>query len=479
MDHIETRVVLLHSNDIHSRLENAARIAGIIADERSRLGADRLLALDCGDHMDRMRLETEGSDGLVNIRLLQEAGYEAITLGNNEGLTYSAETLHMLYKDAPGFAVVCANMRLAATGERPEWMTPGTIIVKNGLSFGIVGATANFAPFYELLGWHTTDPLEEIQAEALRLRPHVDVVVVMSHLGITLDRRMAEELSGIDLILGAHTHHLLEEPLLINGTTVCAAGRFGEYVGRVEIGLNPADSRPVFRASVLPTAAYGERPEAEAIIDGFRESGGRRLGRIIATLSEPLPASVGRESALPNLLAAGLRQWTGADIGIVNSGQLLGGLALGDVTAGELHALCPSPINPCRMTIYGAHLRTALEQSLLPEFVEKNIKGYGFRGEVLGMLAVDGMTMTYDLERPPMNRLLSIDAGGEPLADDRLYVVGTIDMFSFRAGYESLANAESCRFYLPEFIRDVIARQLNDPAALRSCKELHWRALGS
>lgn len=474
---METRVVILHSNDIHSRLENAARIASIIADERDRLGAERVLALDCGDHMDRMRLETEGSDGLVNIRLLEEAGYEAVTLGNNEGLTFAADMLDSIYKDAAGMAVVCANMRRTDTGERPEWMAPSTVVVKSGLRIGIVGATADFAPFYALLGWQTSEPLAAIREEVRKLRPHVDVMVVLSHLGITLDRRMAEELDGIDLILGAHTHHLLEEPLVINGTTVCAAGRFGEYVGRVEIGMSPDGSRPVIRASVLPTGAYRERREAERIISSFRASGGQRLSRVIATLAEPLPAGADRESPLGNLLAGGLRRWTGAEIGIVNSGQLLGGLAPGDVTAGELHALCPSPINPCRMTIYGAHLRTALEQSLLPEYVDKPIKGFGFRGEVLGMLAVDGMTITYDPSRPPMKRLVSVEVGGEPLSDERLYTAGTIDMFTFRAGYESLANAESCQFYLPEFIRDVVERELHNPASLQHCKVSRWRRI--
>src|SRR5690606_3965532 len=156
--------------------------------------------------------------------------------------------------------------------------------------------------------------------------------------------QMAEQVEGVDLIIGAHTHHLLEEPLMIGATTICAAGKFGEYIGRVEIGIDPITARPVFRAKCVPTHAYAERPAAAAIISGFREVGQRRFGRVITRLTEPLPARTERESPLGNLLAAGLRRWTDAEIGIVNAGQLLGGLALGDVTAGELHALCPSPI---------------------------------------------------------------------------------------------------------------------------------------
>lgn len=56
-----------------------------------------------------------------------------------------------------------------------------------------------------------------------------------------MDRMMAEQVDGIDLILGGHTHHLLEEPERINGTMICAAGKFGQYVGEIHIEFDPRD----------------------------------------------------------------------------------------------------------------------------------------------------------------------------------------------------------------------------------------------
>lgn len=471
---MQTDIVLLHSNDIHSRLENAARISAIIAEERKVWGASRVLAIDCGDHMDRMRMESEGSGGRVNLELLREAGYEAVTLGNNEGLTCSADMLEQLYGTPAGFAVVCANMRVSATGDRPEWMLPYTVIEKNGLAIGLVGATANFSEFYALLGWTTSEPLAAIREQVREIRNRCDIVVVMSHLGITLDRQMAEEIDGIDLIVGGHTHHLLEEPLIIGMTTICAAGKFGDYVGRVEIGWDPGTRKAGFRASCVPTNAYSEQPEAEAIIRSYKESARQALSRVIAELRDPLPARTDMESPFANLLARGLRRWTDAEIGLVNTGQLLGGLAVGEVTAGEIHALCPSPINPCRIMIAGRHVRRALEQALLEEYVTKPIKGFGFRGEVLGTLALDGLSVRYDAGREPMDKIVSVLVNGEPLDDDRLYAVGSIDMFSFRVGYESLAEGTSYRFYLPEFIRDVIGFELTMEEAIDACHGFNW-----
>ncbi|MFX3631905.1 MAG: bifunctional UDP-sugar hydrolase/5'-nucleotidase [Candidatus Pristimantibacillus sp.] len=471
------RVVILHSNDIHSRLENAAKMASYIEEQRERLGSDRLLTIDIGDHMDRMRVETEGSDGMVNVELLSAAGYEVITLGNNEGLTYSKDNLARIYQDTP-FAIIGANMRETATGELPEWMLPHVITNKGGMTIGLIGVTARFTDFYELLGWDLIDPVQAIQEQIALLRDQVDVLAVMSHVGITFDRALAEQVSGIDLIMGAHTHHLLEEPIVIGDTTICAAGKFGEYMGRVEIELDPISTRPRFHASCVPMAAYAEQAEAAAIIGGFREAGLRRLSRVIARLDAPLPASAERESPLGNLLAAGLRRHTDAEIGIVNTGQLLGGLAEGDVTEGQLHALCPSPINPCRMLLAGKEIRAALEQALLPEYTSKPIKGYGFRGEVLGTLAIDGMSVEYDYSEPALHRIKTILVNGEPLIDEWNYIVGSIDMFTFHIGYLTLGQAAKVSYYLPEFIRDIMAEELVQPASIIDSHRKRWISIG-
>jgi 2',3'-cyclic-nucleotide 2'-phosphodiesterase (5'-nucleotidase family) len=466
-------IVILHSNDIHSRLENAARMAAYIDEQRSVHGSGHLLCLDIGDHMDRIRLETEGSDGMVNIELLNAAGYDAVTLGNNEGLTYDKATLERVYREAK-FTVLGANMLERETGRLPEWLLPSTVIEKGGIKIGLIAATARYTDFYELLGWDVTDPLEAIEAEVAKLRDNVDVIAVMSHLGINVDKQMAEKIAGIDLIMGGHTHHLLEEPVIIGDTYICAAGKYGEQIGRVEIRM---DTRPIIRASCVPMAAYAEQPATAAIIGGWREAGQRRLSRVIARLDSPLPALPERESPLGNLLAAGLRRHTDAEIGIVNTGQLLGGLQQGDVTEGQLHALCPSPINPCRMLLSGANIRAALEEALLPSFTGMRIKGYGFRGEVLGTLALDGMVVEYDPALPELQRIVSIVVNGEPLANDREYVVGCIDMFTFHIGYLSLGQAAGVSYYLPEFIRDLLANELKQGHEIPRCHQERWRIL--
>lgn len=469
-------VLLLHSNDLHSRLEQAAKFSAYIAEARNRYGADRLLVLDAGDHMDRMRKETEGTGGRVNIELLNEAAFDAVTLGNNEGLSWTMDALDELYGGYAHFPVVCANMIRESDGGRPSWMKPAVFVEKGGITFGITGVTAAFRDFYIELGWRMLDPVEAAAEQVRRLRPQADIVIVLSHLGLPMDRRLAEEIEGIDLILGGHTHHLLEEPLVIGKTVILATGKFGDYLGRVEIDRR-ADGRGfAFRASVVPMAEAAERPEAAGVIARGLAEAEAALSRVEAVLAAPLEAFDDRESPLPNLLAAALRRHTGAEIGLVNAGQILGGLPAGGVTTGRLHAICPSPINPCRMTLTGRHIRQALEEALLAEWIERPIRGFGFRGERLGTLAVDGLRIVYDPDGPPFGKLREVTAGTEPLRDDRLYTVGTIDMFTFGIGYESLKLGTDIRLYLPEFIRDVLAAELADAASVEDAHRIRWFA---
>lgn len=475
IDHQAGDVLLIHSNDLHSRLERAAKISAYIAEARAAYGPDRLLVLDAGDHMDRMRLETEGTGGLVNIRLLNEAQVDAVTLGNNEGLSWTMDMLDDLYGRHAKFPVVCANMVRESDGTRPAWMKPAVVMRRGGIVFGITGATAAFSDFYRYLGWRMLDPIEAVAEQVRKLRPQVDLVVVLSHIGLQLDQRMAEQIDGIDLILGGHTHHLLEEPLVINGASILATGKFGDYVGRVAISRSPHTGGFQCRAAVVPLDSVKMSADSSALIDRGRMEAEAELSRVEARLTVSLEAHEDRESPLVNLLAAALRRHTGAEIGLVNAGQLLGGLAAGGVTYGRLHEICPSPINPCRMALAGRDIRQALEEALLDEWITRPIRGFGFRGHRLGTLAVDGLEIRYDPDGPPYGKLIDVTAGGEPLRDDRIYSVGTIDMFLFGVGYTSLKAGTDIRLYLPEFIRDVLAAELADETSVQEARRRRWR----
>jgi 2',3'-cyclic-nucleotide 2'-phosphodiesterase (5'-nucleotidase family) len=466
-------VTILHTNDIHSHFEKVSSIAAYIASQRKAANGEPILTVDIGDHMDRTAVETEGTMGAANVDILNLTGYDVITIGNNEGLTLTPEDLGIAYAKLQA-QVVCCNILEIATGAPPSWMKKHTIIDKGGVKIGLTGATAPFAAFYELLGLKALDPETAIKQEVKALRQQADIVILLSHLGLTSDEKLAERLEGIDLILGGHTHHLLETPLQIGNTAVCGAGKFGNYVGRIRMEEQPNGSYRMTEGCCVPVDTNMLNETVDAALARHRAHAEEALSEAVAVTDRELQLSHMEESPFGNLLAQAVRRYTRTEIALVNTGQLLAVLPKGEVSAGMLHTLCPSPVNPCVIRLKGKHIRRSLEESLLPEFWGRAIVGFGFRGEILGNIAVDGLEVLYDAGRIPYDRIVQIMFMGEPLEDEREYEVGTLDMFTFGIGYESIALGENPRFMLPDFLRDLLRLELQRPGSLDESERVRW-----
>lgn len=468
-------LTILYTNDLHSHFGAMKRIASMVNGFREQENA-ALLLLDIGDHMDRAAPETEGTMGQANVDVLNLMRYDAITIGNNEGLTFTPDQLGQAYA---GLAceVVCANMLDAGTGKPPVWMKKQTVLERGGFKIGLVGATAAYAEFYKLLGLTVLDPLESIAKSVNELRSEADLVVVMSHLGLSFDRLLAEQVPGIDLILGGHTHHLLEEPLWIRQTAIAAAGKFGRHLGQITIGRDElTGAAKVISGICLPTESGPEDPMVAKALEIYKHRAVERMARTVAVIEEELPIRYDAESPFGNLLAQAVRRFTGSDLSIINSGQLLTGLPAGEISEGMLHERCPSPINPCRMNLLGKHILYSLEESLLADFTDKAIFGFGFRGKQLGGICVDGMEIIYDPEGEPFHKVIEASVQGVPIVPEGIYSVGTLDMFTFGIGYECLKQGSEQEFLLPEFLRDLLRMELQTAGAVESCFYRRWKS---
>lgn len=460
------RLILLHTNDVHSCFENMPKLAAAIRRFRAAHATDELLIVDCGDHMDRMRGETEGTAGEANVAVLNATGCEVFLPGNNEGLTFTRSQLERAFAGA-SFAVLCTNLT-DRSGSRPSWLKRTLILDKGGRKIGLVGITASYNDFYGPLGWHAEDPFAAVGAAVRELRGRTDLIVVMSHVGLRFDRELAEKVPDIDCIVGGHTHHLLEKAERAGDTLIGCAGKLGTHLGVMELEFAEGGGRPVaMDGYAIDVTEETDDAEVAGLIEDVRRTSLHALDRPAAVLSEPIPHDPLAESDLGNVLADGLRQWTGAEIGLVNGGQLLGGLDGGTRTEYDLLSVCPSPINPCSLLLSGRDILEALEQSLVEGHARMEIRGYGFRGKVLGTLCASGMTIRYDASGEALHRVVEVRIGERPLEPDRLYRVGTIDMFTFGVGYPTLGKGQELTYYLPEFLRDVLRRQLSDRQAVR------------
>jgi 5'-nucleotidase len=96
-----------------------------------------------------------------------------------------------------------------------------------------------------------SDPIETAARIVPELRDQSDVLIALTHIGLQADMELAESISGIDLIVGGHTHAVLAEPRMVGQTAVVQAGWWGHYLGKVEITLPGMMKNPEVRGSLI------------------------------------------------------------------------------------------------------------------------------------------------------------------------------------------------------------------------------------
>ncbi len=467
------RIHILHTNDLHSHFSNMLKIASFIKKFRAEKEekGEKVLVIDIGDHMDRMRVETEGTNGEVNRALLEHSGVDFAVIGNNEGLTFTKEQLYHLY-DRTTFTVLVCNLIDKITEEYPNWVKPYHIYKQNNLQIAFIGATAPMRTFYNLMGWQTIDPISKIKEIVDELKDKVDLIILLSHLGLKKDEIIAEEIKGIDVILGGHTHHLLGNKVKEKESTLIAqAGIFGEHIGHLTIEMGNTKQQMLLKSELISIVDFPEDIEGKKLLNYYHQLAIKRLQQKVAVVSEPIPIAWDQESQLANILVDGIAKWVGTSIAFVNSGQILANLPSGHITKLQLHEICPSPINPCKVKISGKEIISILEKALEKDRFFKQIRGFGFRGKVFGLMAIAGLEVYYR-EVEEKNKIISVinlETGKEIVLEEE-YTVGAIDMFTFGGEFTEFQEAKKIKYYVPEFLRDILEKQLQIETAINNGK---------
>ena len=270
------RLVILHTNDMHSRIEpfpagapqwanmgGMARRAALIAQVRQQ--EPHVLLLDSGDIW-------QGTpyfnffEGELEYKLMTEMAYDASTLGNHD----FDNGLEGLQKQLPhaGFPFLIANYDFAGTMLADKFQ-PYKVFEKAGQRVGVFGLGIELAGLVADKNFGATrylDPVPVANKMVTQLRgpERCDMVICLSHLGYKYanekidDRKLAAQVSGIDLILGGHTHTFMEAPEPIqspNGraTLINQVGWSGINLGRLDYAFERGTRRPtVAAAAVVP-----------------------------------------------------------------------------------------------------------------------------------------------------------------------------------------------------------------------------------
>ncbi|MBU6080411.1 bifunctional metallophosphatase/5'-nucleotidase [Allobacillus halotolerans] len=446
---------LYFTSDLHSHFENWPKIIHSMKHEMSKHADEFHLILDNGDHLDRSHFYTEATLGEANIRLLNEADYHVVTLGNNEGITLPEEQLYHLYDDAD-FSVTCANIA-PINQDKPDWLKPYEVFESDqGTKIGVIGLTAPFQLFYEQLGWTTYEPIEMLEQYMPELEERCDIIVLLSHLGVYQDELIAEKFP-IDVIIGGHTHHLFNQGQVHDGTLLNAVGKHGFYFGKVHLVYDHQKKQVIQSEGTAVEIGDEQDEETKALIENIHQEAEEVLGKTVVVLDENYPANWYEETELMNNFVDELQTWTNADCAMLNAGVLLHGFSAGEVTRKDIHSSCPHPMNPCVMEMTGKELLETVRMFEGKEFIEFELKGLGFRGKRIGKMIYSNLTAQV---HPKTDFVEKIWLDEEEVEPNRAYQVATADTFSFPSLVPTIASVKEKHYFMPEFIRDVLEKSV-------------------
>ena len=232
----------LTHNDFSALAKEYGRLGGLdrVATVIKAIRADRpdAILLDGGDtwHGSYTCHHTQGQD-MVNV--MNALNTEAMTF--HWEFTLGSDRVHEII-DALPFPALGQNIFDAEWDEPAEYFKPYTFFERGGSKIAVIGQAFPYMPIANP-GWMFPEYSfgirdENMQAMVDEVRGlGADLVVVLSHNGFDVDKKMASIVTGIDLILSGHTHDALPEPVLINKTVIIASGSNGKFVSRVDLDV--------------------------------------------------------------------------------------------------------------------------------------------------------------------------------------------------------------------------------------------------
>ena len=416
-------LIVLHTNDLHGRVEGLSRIATLVERIRAENRDVPVLCFDLGDSEDYSNRLSNLTKGAAMHRFLSAMGCDAAVVGNGAIPRYGPGVLKD-HAAASRYPHLLANLRLADGSFIPG--TQPTALLDLGFTrLGLIGVTVEMPSYTRFFGLSTVPTMPVVSELAAGLCSEgADAVILLSHLGLAADRELAEELQGdVALIVGGHSHDLLPEGERVGDVLIAQAGHYAEHLGRIDLSWDGEKLRAT-RATVLPVADTTP-PSALMLAEAsvIESEVERYLDEIIGEIIVPLDFATDRECGVANLLADALRQRMDADVGVLVAGQAFSGLLpAGPLRRATLWDVCPSPANPGVVTLTGSQLVELVARGLDPERAAE--RPNPLRGKARGLMHLSGAVV----------RDGRLFVGGQPVEPEREYRVAGSD-FEFETDW--------------------------------------------
>ncbi|MBP3040720.1 bifunctional 2',3'-cyclic-nucleotide 2'-phosphodiesterase/3'-nucleotidase [Bacillaceae bacterium Marseille-Q3522] len=445
-------LTILHTNDTHAHLDNVARRVTAVKNERKT--AENNILVDTGDVFSGDLYYTEWK-GLADLEFMKLMKYDAMTLGNHE-FDDGPATLAEFIKQTD-FPIISSNLdfskepalsgllKAPQTFQAGETKDPGiypyVILDVNGEEVALFGLTTEdtveaSSPGDNITFNNATAAAEKTVKEITETEG-VNKIVALSHIGYNRDLVLAEEVEGIDVIVGGHSHTLVDPPVVTEHdetpTIIVQANEHNKFLGRLDVAFD-------YEGNVIPDESTGklipidesipEDETAKPIIDNYKAELDVIVNEVVGRTDVELDGFRGnvrtKETNLGNLIADGMLDKArstikGADtaIAIQNGGGIRESIDVGDITLGEVRTVLPYGNTLYLVDVTGEQIIAALENGV------KNVEN------VAGAFPqVAGMRYSFTKSRPAGDRILSADienADGSytPIELDKTYKMVT------------------------------------------------------
>ena len=492
--HADYALTILHTNDFHARFEpiskydsgcssednaegkcfggSARLVTGV---EEARARSDNSILVDGGDQFQGTLFYTYYK-GKLAAEMMNKLGYDAMTVGNHE-FDDGPEVLRG-FMDALDFPVLMSNADFSGEDLLKDKLLKSTVIEKNGEKIGLIGLTPQNTDELSSPGPNVifTDPSDAVQGEVDKLTEKgVNKIIVLSHSGYRVDKEVAANTTGVDVIVGGHTNTLLGDmdgaegpyPTMVGDTAILSAYAYGKFLGELNVTFD--DDGVIKEAVGAPIIMDAAVSEDEATVARIAEAAvplDEIRNKVVAEAMEAIDGA--RENCRTGECQMGVLvtdamldrvKDQGIQIAIENGGGLRASIDAGPVTQGEVLTVLPFQNTLSTFFVTGEVIKAALENGM-GQFDDPENDGR--------FPQVAGMKYVVESGNPTGERVVDImvdmDGSWEPLEMDKTYgVVSNNYVRNGGDGYKMFINAENVYDFGPD-LADVTAEYLAENA---------------
>jgi sulfur-oxidizing protein SoxB len=406
----------------YGRMGGMDRIATLIGAVRAERGDDKVLLLDGGDSWQGSwtSLQTKAQD-MVDV--MSALKLDAM-VGHWE-FTYGAERVKQIADSAP-FAFLAQNIR------DNEWQEPvfeaRKMFERGGATIAVIGQalprTAVANPRWMFPNWEFGIREEDIQKQVDEARAAgASIVVLLSHNGFDVDRKLAGRVKGLDVILTAHTHDAMPGLIKVGNTVLVATGSHGKFVSRLDIEVKDKKVSDI-RFKLMPVFADAIKPDAAmtALVEKVRAPFAKDLAREIGKTDSLLYRRGNFNGTFDDLICNAMMAERDAEI-VLSPGFRWGGTLIpGDAITWEqiTNATAITYPNCYRNQMTGTQIKEVLEDVADNIFhPDPYFQGGG------DMVRMGGMGYAIDISKPMGSRISAMThlKSGKPIEASKTYTV--------------------------------------------------------